>query len=96
MTVKIDLPGEAERALKTKAAAAGLSAERYAQHLLERDLGVEESAAAERPDQPLRSVTEEILRRVRKLPPEALEGLPQDGAAQVDHYIYGTPKRDGR
>jgi hypothetical protein len=27
------------------------------------------------------------------VPQEVLERLPVDGAAQHDHYIYGTPKR---
>jgi hypothetical protein len=26
-------------------------------------------------------------------PNEALQSLPDDGAEQVDHYIYGVPKR---
>ncbi len=93
MAVTLDLPYEAERALKNKAEAVGLSAESYALRVLERDLGMG-SSAAPRPDQPLRSVTEEILRRVGKLPSDAFEGLPRDGAGQHDHYIYGTPKRD--
>jgi len=28
-----------------------------------------------------------------EVPEEALNRLPPDGAAQHDHYIYGTPKR---
>ncbi|ETW93759.1 MAG: hypothetical protein ETSY1_37810 [Candidatus Entotheonella factor] len=27
------------------------------------------------------------------IPEETLNALPTDGAAQLDHYIYGTPKR---
>lgn len=27
------------------------------------------------------------------VPPEVFERLPEDGASQHDHYIYGTPKR---
>jgi hypothetical protein len=30
---------------------------------------------------------------VAEIPEEDLAGLPIDGAAQHDHYIYGTPKR---
>jgi hypothetical protein len=29
----------------------------------------------------------------RSVPPEEWAKLPVDGAAQHDHYIYGTPKR---
>jgi hypothetical protein len=28
------------------------------------------------------------------LPDDARAKLPTDGAAQVDHYVYGVPKRD--
>ena len=26
--------------------------------------------------------------------PEDLAALPRDGASQIDHYIYGIPKRE--
>jgi predicted DNA-binding antitoxin AbrB/MazE fold protein len=39
------------------------------------------------------SLAERIAARVRALPPETLDRLPPDGAAEHDHYIYGTPKR---
>ena len=29
-----------------------------------------------------------------KIPPRELEKLPTDLAANHDHYLYGTPKRD--
>jgi hypothetical protein len=31
---------------------------------------------------------------MKMLPPEVFERLPEDGASQHDHYIYGLPKRD--
>jgi bifunctional DNA-binding transcriptional regulator/antitoxin component of YhaV-PrlF toxin-antitoxin module len=34
-----------------------------------------------------------IVARARALPPEVLDPLPDDLAAQHDHYLYGTPKR---
>jgi hypothetical protein len=27
------------------------------------------------------------------VPPEELEKLPKDAASQIDHYVYGHPKR---
>ena len=27
------------------------------------------------------------------IPEEEFNAMPEDGAEQVDHYIYGTPKR---
>jgi antitoxin component of MazEF toxin-antitoxin module len=38
-------------------------------------------------------LAERIVARARALPPDALERLPDDLAAQHDHYLYGTPKR---
>jgi hypothetical protein len=68
-------------------------------HVGGRKIGVTDAHDLERAgtgapqEQPLRNVTEEILRRIAKLPKEAFEGLPPDGASQHDHYIYRTPKR---
>jgi len=39
------------------------------------------------------SLAERIVARGRALPPEVLDALPDDLAAQHDHYLYGTPKR---
>jgi antitoxin component of MazEF toxin-antitoxin module len=38
-------------------------------------------------------LVERIVARARALPPDALDGLPDDLAAQHDHYLYGTPRR---
>jgi AbrB family looped-hinge helix DNA binding protein len=38
-------------------------------------------------------IWERIAERAERLPPDALDGLPADGAAEIDHHIYGTPKR---
>lgn len=39
---------------------------------------------------PIWQVAQEIMSDV---PDEVLNQLPNDGSAQHDHYIYGTPKR---
>ena len=39
---------------------------------------------------PLWEIAADLLKGV---PQEVLDRLPTDGAAQHDHYIYGTPKR---
>src|SRR5438128_549220 len=39
---------------------------------------------------PLWEIAADLLKDV---PQEVLDRLPPDGAAQHDHYIYGTPKR---
>jgi bifunctional DNA-binding transcriptional regulator/antitoxin component of YhaV-PrlF toxin-antitoxin module len=38
-------------------------------------------------------LAERIVERACTLPPDALDGLPDDLAAQHDHYLYATPKR---
>lgn len=39
------------------------------------------------------SLEERIVGRAAALPPGTLDSLPNDLAAQHDHYLYGTPKR---
>jgi antitoxin component of MazEF toxin-antitoxin module len=38
-------------------------------------------------------LAERIVARARALPPHVLDSLPDDLAAQHDHYLYGTPKK---
>jgi hypothetical protein len=40
-----------------------------------------------------RPIWEVILDHTKAVPSEAFEKLPKDGASQVDHYLYGHPKR---
>ena len=35
-----------------------------------------------------------ILDNMKDVPPEEFAKLPKDGAREVDHYLYGHPKRD--
>ena len=46
-------------------------------------------AAAETP----KPFWQKAIEASQRIPEEELERLPADLAAQVDHYIYGTPKR---
>ena len=41
-----------------------------------------------------RPIWEIIVDNMKDVPPEDLAGLPKDGASEVDHYVYGHPKRD--
>jgi antitoxin component of MazEF toxin-antitoxin module len=38
-------------------------------------------------------IWERLAERAAKVPPEELGKFPPDGAAQIDHYLYGHPKR---
>lgn len=40
-----------------------------------------------------RPIWEEIEDIIKDVPEEEFKKLPRDGAEQLDHYIYGTPKR---
>jgi hypothetical protein len=38
-------------------------------------------------------IWERFIEASREIPDEELDRLPADLATQVDHYLYGTPKR---
>jgi antitoxin component of MazEF toxin-antitoxin module len=40
-------------------------------------------------------IWERLAARAAEAPPEEVAKLPADGAAQIDHYLYGHPKRPG-
>ena len=85
MTLKIELPDEKTAALAAKARSEGLSIEEYARQVLEHDL---EAASGPRP------IWEVIADNMKHVPAEDLALLPKDGASQIDHYVYGVPKRE--
>ena len=85
MTLRIELPEEKTATLAAKARSRGLSAEEYARQVLEQDL---ESASG------LRPIWEVIEESMKDVPAEDLAALPKDGASQIDHYVYGVPKRE--
>jgi len=91
MTLILELSGNKETALKAKAQAQGLSAEQYAETVLNRDL---EEPANSATAVPRRHISEVIREIWSDLPDDARALLPADGASQVDHYVYGVPKRD--
>lgn len=46
------------------------------------------------PDKPAsKSIWEEIREIVEDVPDEVWEQLPRDGSLNVDHYLYGAPKK---
>lgn len=40
-----------------------------------------------------RPIWERIAELAERLPQELVDRLPTDGASQLDHYVYGGPKR---
>jgi plasmid stability protein len=84
MTV-IELSDETAAALKAKAAAEGLSVEEWLSEL---------AAAEPAAGGPLQTAADIVLAHMRNVPPEIMATMPEDGASQHDHYIYGWPKRE--
>lgn len=80
MTLTIELPEPLGEALKARAVAQGLSASDLARDVLEQALD----------EKPLSARIRDIWRNI---PPDVQEKLPLDGASQIDHYVYGLPKR---
>jgi hypothetical protein len=85
MTLTIDLPEEELQALAAKARAQGISAEHYVRLVLEHDLQTSHTG---------RSVAQSIREIWSDMPVDVRAKLPHDGASQIDHYVYGLPKRD--
>jgi len=86
VTLTLQLPSEKEAALKAKAEAQGVSTEEYVQQVIDRDLDGEG-----RDFQPF---WETFTRQMETLPDELFEHLPEDGASEHDHYLYGSPKKN--
>jgi hypothetical protein len=88
MNLNVEIPDMLAQALKAKADERGVSAASYASQVLERDLRSTEIQA--KPDgAPIWEVVTDIMKDV----PDEIFELPRDAASQVDHYIYGLPKR---
>jgi hypothetical protein len=43
--------------------------------------------------QPVRTIWQEIREIVQNVPNEEWESLPRDGSANLDHYLYGAPRK---
>jgi len=92
MTITLPLRPQEEEKLIAMAQAKGVSAEALVREALDRIL-------AEAPEEPQdqngesRPIWDVIGDSMKGVPPEDLALLPQDGASQIDHYVYGVPKR---
>lgn len=89
MNLNIEIPDTLESALKARADERGLSAANYASEVLERELRSSESQDKAN-EEPIWEVVSDIMSGV---PDEVFDRLPRDAASEVDHYIYGLPKR---
>jgi hypothetical protein len=92
MTITLPLAPHEDEKLIALARARGVSKETLLREALEGIL----AGAPERGQEPNPEsvpVWEEIGGSLKDLPPEDLALLPRDGASQIDHYVYGLPKR---
>jgi hypothetical protein len=93
MTV-IELPDDQVAALTAKAAADGMMLKDWLGKLATAE--APSAINTERLDEEqldARPISEVIAEIMKDVPPEAFAQLPKDGASQVDHYVYGLPKR---
>ncbi len=90
MTLSVEIPDKLAPSLKAKAEERGVSMSNYVIQVLERDLRAAEVQAT--PNKA--PIWEIITDRMKNVPDEVFERLPEDGASQIDHYLYGLPKRD--
>ena len=86
MTLTIDLPDEIAAAVKAQAEAEGMTVESWLCRLVEERL-----RSGKEDDRPVSEMIREIW---ADMPDEVRSKLPGDGASQVDHYVYGLPKRN--
>ena len=87
MGVTIEISDEQAARLTQQAEAEGISVPELLDRLIAAESAPSKGASAHRP---VSAMIQEILGEV---PPEELEKLPKDAASQIDHYIYGHPKR---
>lgn len=91
MTLILELPDNKEAALKARALSQGVSTEEFVQRIVNRELDRQEAAEV---SPARRRISERIAEIMADVSPEEFAKLPKDGARQVDHYVYGLPKRD--
>jgi hypothetical protein len=91
--MKLELSPDVQAGLLVQAQESGLSLEAFAEQVLRREAfrTSQESCTPLRTNE--RPIWEVITDIVKDVPDEVFDRLPSDGASQVDHYIYGLPKR---
>lgn len=90
----IELSDDQATVLSGKAAAEGLTLDGWFAKLATApatEVAAAYASAASLDARPISVVIAEIMKDV---PAEEMAKLPRDGASQVDHYVYGLPKRD--
>jgi len=96
VVMKLELTPEVQASLLAQAQESGLSLEAFAERVLTEKSrealhgSREVNTSSTTDERPIWKVITDIMKEV---PDEVFDRLPKDGASQVDHYIYGLPKR---
>jgi len=91
MTVRLELAPEVQAGLLAQAQNSGTTLEAIAEQVLARHVQETRMESVNGEYRPIWEVISDITKDV---PDEVFDRLPKDAASQVDHYIYGLPKRD--
>jgi Arc/MetJ-type ribon-helix-helix transcriptional regulator len=92
----IHLPEDLVRFVQAKVQSGRFASEQDVVMQALRRLQNEEERTASNAGAPVPAATpawQRVLQIMDKVPDSVLEKLPVDGSAQLDHYVYGTPKR---
>lgn len=95
MTLTLNLPPDVEQAYLAEAQAKGVPIDALVREvLIARQAGPELATEPEEQSRDPRPIWEVMLANLKDVPPEDFAKLPKDGASEVDHYLYGHPKRN--
>ena len=93
MTLTIELTAEQMLRLQERAASRGQAAEEFALDAIEERLASGPPAVHPR-DQPQAKPIWEVFGEIAaSIPDEEMRKIPPDASANVDHYLYGAPRR---
>jgi hypothetical protein len=67
---------------------------RYEEKISKNKLQSDINESSSESDRNSRPIWELFAETAKNIPEEVLDKLPTDGAAQHDHYLYGTPKHE--
>lgn len=90
MNLTVEVRDELGAVLKAHAQAQGVSPDRIVRQVLEDTFAGEIPQVAA---SPARHLWDLIADNMSDVSDEEFEKIPRDGASQVDHYLYGHPKR---
>ena len=98
MTLTIELSDNLDAALKAQARAKGISEAGFAREVLEQFLEpaltpAPEGKAISAQSQPRRPLSARIREIWADMPDDVRAEYPEGGAYQIDHHLYGLPKR---